>query len=84
MAVSVYVLVRPFLLVIWQPLKAATPAAAAFGLVVQVRVLPFGPVPIAKVIELVAPVTTLPPLSSTLTTGWVFHVAPWRRRPAEW
>ena len=44
-----------------QPAKVATPAEAATGLVVQVKVLPLvGLVPMAKVTELVLVVTTLP------------------------
>ena len=48
---------------------------ALSGLVVQASVPP-GLVPMARVIELVAVVTTLPDWSSTLTAGWVVQVAP--------
>ena len=41
---------------------------AALGLAVQANVPP-GLVPMARVIELVAVVTTLPPTSSTATVG---------------
>ena len=65
----------PALPVILQPAKVATPALAASGLVVQARVPP-GLVPMARVIELVALVTVLPPASSTVTAGWVPQAAP--------
>ena len=65
----------PALPVISQPAKVATPALAASGLVVQASVPP-GLVPRARVIELVALVTTLPEASSTLTAGWVPQAAP--------
>ena len=48
---------------------------AASGFVVQASVPP-GLVPRARVIWLVALVTTLPEASSTLTAGWVPQVAP--------
>src|ERR1700733_6640683 len=66
--------VRP---VIWQPAKGGTPPAAVWGLALQARVAPLpGWLAMAKVTGLVAEVTTLPPLSSTLTAGWVPQVAP--------
>ena len=60
---------------ILQPAKEATPPVAPSGLVVQASVPP-GLVPMARVMELVAEVTTLPDWSSTLTPGWVVQVAP--------
>ena len=65
-AVRVYVPARSIL----QPANVATPATAGFGLVVQPKTAPAGVV-IAKVTELVLPVTVLPPASCTVTTGWV-------------
>ena len=58
--------------VIWQPAKVATPELALSGLVVQASV----PDDEVSVIEAEEPVTTLPPESSTLTTGWVEKAAP--------
>jgi hypothetical protein len=58
--------------VIWQPAKVATPELAASGLVVQPSV-PDDEVSVIGADELV---TTLPPESSTLTTGWVENAAP--------
>ncbi len=60
--------------VILQPANDAVPPVAASGLVVQAKVPP-GSVPRARVIEFVAPVTVLPPASSTVTTGCVLQVA---------
>ena len=57
-----------------QPAKVTEPPVAALGLAVQANVPP-GLVPMARVIELVAVVTTLPPTSSTATVGWVAHAA---------
>ena len=51
------------------------PALAMSGLVVQASVPP-GLVPRARVIWLVALVTTLPDWSSTVTAGWVPQAAP--------
>lgn len=65
-AVNVYV---PVLLIL-QPAKLSTPATAAFGFVVQVRVAPAGVV-IVRVIDAVLVVTVLPPASWTVTAGWV-------------
>ena len=62
--------------VILQPAKVATPLVAPSGLVVQARVPAGLPAPTARVMELVAVVTVLPPTSWTVTTGWVVHVAP--------
>jgi hypothetical protein len=58
--------------VIWQPAKVATPEVALSGLVVQESV----PEDEVRVMEAEEPVTTLPPESSTLTTGWVAKAAP--------
>ena len=67
----------PALPTIWQPAKVATPPAGVWGLALQVRVAPLpGWLAMPKVTGLVAVVTTLPPLSSTLTAGWVVQVAP--------
>ena len=60
---------------ILQPAKEAVPPLAASGLVVQASVPP-GLVPRARVMELVAVGTMLPPASSTLTAGWVPQAAP--------
>jgi hypothetical protein len=65
-AVSVYVPATS----IEQPANVATPATAAFGFVVQVKVAPPGVV-IPMVTELVSLVTLLPPASCTVTTGCV-------------
>ena len=54
------------------PAKVATPDAALTGLVVQVRV----PDDEVSVIEADELVTTLPPESSTLTTGWALKATP--------
>ena len=48
---------------------------AVRGLAVQAKVPP-GLVPMARVIELAAVVTVLPPTSSTVTTGWFVQTAP--------
>ena len=48
---------------------------AALGLAVQANVPP-GLVPMARVIELVAVVTTLPEASSTATVGWAPQAVP--------
>ena len=61
---------------ILQPAKVATPATAALGLVVQVRVPVPGLVPMARVIDEVLVVTVLPPASSTATRGWVGKAVP--------
>src|SRR5665811_656763 len=53
-----------------QPANVSTPATAGCGLVVQVRIAPPGVV-IARVIEVVAVVTVLPPASWTVTVGWL-------------
>ena len=69
---------------ILQPAKVATPLAAVLGLALQKRVPPpAGWVAVARVMLAVLLVlTTLPPLSSTLTAGWVPQVAPLARRRA--
>ena len=67
--------------VIAQPAKVTEPPAAALGLAVQAKVPP-GFVPMARVIELVAVGTTLPPMSSTATVGWVPHAPCWLRHRA--
>ena len=56
--------------------KVATPLEAATGLVAQASVPPPGFVPIASVTLLESVVTTLPPASSTLTTGCVPKAIP--------
>ena len=63
---------------ILHPAKVATPAAAVFGLVVQAKAPPpAGWVAMAKVtLAVLLVLITLPPLSSTLTAGWVVQVAP--------
>src|SRR5664280_1841215 len=58
-----------------QPANVSTPATAGCGLVVQVRIAPPGVV-IARVIEVVAVVTVLPPASWTVTVGWVAQTVP--------
>src|SRR5664280_378326 len=58
-----------------QPANVSTPATAAFGLAVQVRIAPPGVV-IARVIEVVAVVTVLPPASWTVTVGWLVQAVP--------
>ena len=58
-----------------QPVKEEVPPVAFLGLAAQASVPP-GLVAMAKVIELVAVVTTLPEPSSMLTAGWVAQVAP--------
>ena len=58
-----------------QPENTATPATAAFGLLVQVSVAPAGVV-IARVIALAAPVTVLPAASWTVTNGWLPQAVP--------
>src|ERR1035437_2765113 len=58
-----------------QPANVSTPATAAFGLVVQVRLAPPGVV-IARVIEVVAVVTVLPTASWTVTVGWMVQAVP--------
>jgi len=58
------------------PLKVATPDVALSGLAVTVRVPLLGFVPMARVMELVAVVTVLPPASCTVTPGWVDSADP--------
>ena len=60
---------------ILQPAKVATPATAALGLVVQVRVAPRRGRE-AQGDRAVLPVTLLPPASCTVTTGWVKKATP--------
>ena len=69
---------------ILHPAKVATPAAAVLGLAVQARVPPpAGWVAVAKVtLAVLLVLTTLPPLSSTLTAGWVPQGRRWPRRRA--
>ncbi len=62
-----------------QPANVATPATAAFGLAVQVRIAPLAVVS-ARVTELVSPVTVFPNASCTVTTGWV-AIADWLVEP---
>ena len=67
----------PALPTIWHPAKVATPPAGVCGLALQARVAPLpGWLAMPRVTGLVAVVTTLPPLSWTLTVGWVPQVAP--------
>src|SRR5450755_2160263 len=62
---------------IWHPAKEATPEIAASGLVVHDNVAPApGWVAMARVIGALELVTVLPPLSSTVTTGWVVQATP--------
>ena len=70
---------------IWQPPKLATPLAAAWlRPPVQVRDAPLpGCEAMAKVTEAPELVTVLPPLSSTVTTGWVVQAAPLAPPPGE-
>ncbi len=57
---------------ILQPPKLAVPPEAVSGLAVQAKAAPEpGCVVMAKVIELVAVVTVLPPASWTVTAGWL-------------
>jgi hypothetical protein len=58
-----------------QPAYVTTPATAALGFAVQVRVAPAGVV-MLRVTEAVLPVTALPPASCTATTGWVKNAMP--------
>ena len=62
-----------------QPAKVATPRTTLSGLVVQAR-LPDEGVSEMDADELV---TTLPPESSTLTTGWVLKATPLVELPGD-
>ena len=73
--------------VILHPAKFATPLEALSGLVVQLN----APDEAASEMEALEEVTTLPPESSTLTTGWVARATPLvelpgvgGERPAGW
>ena len=61
------------------PAKVATPLDAFLGLVVQLSVPDEG----VNVIEADEDVTTLPPESSTLTTGWLVKFTPLVELPGE-
>ncbi len=69
-AVRVYV---PAVLTL-QPANVATPATAVRGLVVQLTLVP--PPVTARVTALVSPVTVLPYVSWTVTTGWAANAVP--------
>ena len=62
-----------------QPAKVATPLDALSGLVVQ----PGCPTSGVSEIDADELVTTLPPESSTLTTGWVLKATPLVELPGE-
>ena len=61
------------------PAKVATPLEALSGLVVQVSVPDEG----VREIEALEEVTTLPPESSTLTTGWALKATPLVELPGD-
>ena len=61
------------------PAKVATPLEALSGLVVQASVPDEG----VSDIEAAEEVTTLPPESSTLTTGWALKATPLVELPGE-
>ena len=72
--VSVYPLAATSIL---QPAYAMTPLTAVSGFVVHPRTPVLGFVPIESVVDVVlSVVTTLPPASSTLRTGWVPNATP--------
>jgi hypothetical protein len=74
----------PAVPLILHPAKFATPAVATNGLVVQLRApLPEAMAKVIDALEFVPEVTVLPPLSCTVTTGWVPHTAPLAPPPGE-
>src|ERR1700728_837584 len=73
---------EPAVPVISHPAKVATPAVVVNGLVVHPPRVP-APEARPKVIEALGEVTTLPPESSTLTTGWALKATPLVELPGE-
>ena len=61
------------------PAKMATPLEALSGLVVQVSAPDEG----VSMMEADEPLTTLPPESSTLTTGWALKATPLVELPGD-